>query len=198
MRTDVSEHTFVFVDLVGFTAIADLEGDARALELALTLQDRTRKLLVGTSGELVKAIGDGVMLRFSESREALEVAFQLIGELIKDEPEFPALRVGIHTGPAIPSGGDWYGRAVNVAARLCAIAPAYGVIVSDRFRETVGSMDDVEWGTRRQPVLHNVSSAVGTYAARVRVGLCPVVELRLNEARSAATRHRVPSRAAAA
>jgi class 3 adenylate cyclase len=40
-----SSHTFLFADLVGFTALAELEGDRRALAVALELQRRTAGLL---------------------------------------------------------------------------------------------------------------------------------------------------------
>jgi len=126
-----STHTFLFADLVGFTALAELEGDDRALEVALALQRRVRGLLEEHSAEQVKTIGDGLMLRCSEPRAAIMLALRLVDE-IAGENGFPPVRVGIHTGPALANDGDWYGRTVNVAARLCAVAPGGEVMVSER------------------------------------------------------------------
>lgn len=163
-----SIHTFMFADLVGFTALAELEGDDRALEVALALQGRVRGLLEEHSAEQVKTIGDGLMLRCSEPRGAIMLALRLI-EQIDGENGFPPVRVGIHTGPALANDGDWYGRAVNVAARLCAVAPGGEVMVSDATREAAGSVPGVDWGDRELHWLRNVSEPVGTYL----VSACP-------------------------
>jgi class 3 adenylate cyclase len=163
-----SIHTFLFADLVGFTALAELEGDDRALEVALDLQRRVRGLLEEHSAEQVKTIGDGLMLRCSEPGGAIMLGLRLI-EQIDGENGFPPVRVGIHTGPALANDGDWYGRAVNVAARLCAVAPGGEVMVSDSTREAAGSIPEVDWGDRELHWLRNVSEPVGTYL----VSACP-------------------------
>jgi adenylate cyclase len=158
----VSWHTFLFADLVGFTALADVEGDDRALEVALGLQRRARRLLVGPGAEQVKAIGDGLMLRFTDPQAAVVLGVRLVGELASDA-DFPLVRVGIHTGPALSSDGDWYGRTVNIAERLCSIAPAGGVLISDLTREAAGRIDGVRWSSPELRWLRNVSAPIGTF-----------------------------------
>jgi len=157
-----STHTFLFADLVGFTALAELEGDDRALEVALALQRRVRGLLAPHRAEHVKGTGDGMMLRCSDPQAAIRLGLRLVEEL-GSEAGFPPLRVGIHTGPALANAGDWYGRTVNVAARLCAVAPGGEVMVSDSTRKAAGGMADVQWGKRELHWLRNVSEPVGTY-----------------------------------
>lgn len=159
---DASLHTFLFADVVGFTALADVEGDYRALEVALGLQRHVHGLLEEHGAEQVKAIGDGLMLRFTDPRGAILLGVRLVGDLA-DEPDFPPLRIGIHTGPALSSDGDWYGRTVNVAARLCSLAPAGALIVSARTRDAAGEIDGVKWSTPELRWLRNVSAPVGTY-----------------------------------
>src|SRR5579884_2939347 len=97
---EAASHTFLFADLVGFTALADLEGDDRALEVVLALQRRVRELLPDHGAEQVKAIGDGFMLRCGDPRSAIKLGLRLVDDLDGDE-SFPPLRVGIHTGPAL-------------------------------------------------------------------------------------------------
>jgi adenylate cyclase len=159
-----STHTFLFADLVGFTALAELEGDDRALEVALGLQRRVRGMLEEHSAEQVKAIGDGLMLRCTEPRAAVLLGLRLVEEIHGDNG-FPPVRVGIHTGPALASEGDWYGRTVNVAARLCSVAPGGEVMVSESTREAAGNLAGVEWSDRELHWLRNVSEPVGTYLA---------------------------------
>ena len=157
-------HTFLFADLVGYTALAELEGDDRALEVALALQRRTRELMAHCGAEQIKTFGDGLMLHCDEPQTAIELGLCLVEELAA-EPGFPPVRVGIHTGPALASEGDWYGRAVNVAARLCAVAPGGEVMVSEQTRDAAGPMATVKWGERELHWLRNVPEPVPTYLA---------------------------------
>jgi adenylate cyclase len=87
-------------------------------------------------------------------------------EELADEGNVPPVRVGIHTGPALASEGDWYGRTVNVAARLCAVAPGGEVMVSESTRRAAGEIPGVDWGERELHWLRNVSEPVGTYLVR--------------------------------
>lgn len=160
MRSDA--HTFLFADLVGFTALAEAEGDDRALDAVLALQRRVHGLLREHSAEQVKAIGDGLMLRCADPGGAVRLGLRVVSELA-DESSVPPVRVGIHTGPALPREGDWYGRTVNVAARLCSVAPGGEVMVSESTRSAAGEIPGVDWGERELHWLRNVAEPVGTY-----------------------------------
>jgi adenylate cyclase len=159
-------HTFLFADLVGFTALAELEGDGRALAVALELQRRTRDLLTNHQAEQVKAMGDGLMLRCTRPAAAVTLGLRMVE--IMDEPGLPPVRVGIHTGPALRSGGDWYGRTVNVAARLCAVAPPGRVLISEATCAGAGRMRGVDLGERELHWLRNVSEPIATHLVRPR------------------------------
>jgi adenylate cyclase len=164
-----SGHTFLFADLVGFTALAELEGDGRALAVALELQRRTRSLLGSHGAEQVKSIGDGLMLRGTDPAATVTLALRMIEAMA--EPGLPPVRVGVNTGPALRSGTDWYGQTVNVAARLCAVAPAGGVLVSEATRAAVGRMRRVDFGERELHWLRNVSEPIGTHLVQPRPDL---------------------------
>src|SRR4029077_19912369 len=110
------------------------------------------------------AIGDGMMLRCGDPRSAIRLGLQLVDDLAADR-EFPPLRVGIHTGPALANDGDWYGRTVNVAARLCAVAPGGEVMLSEATRQAAGAVRQVRWGERELHWLRNVPEPVPTYLA---------------------------------
>jgi adenylate cyclase len=161
-----ASHTFLFADLVGFTALAELEGDGRALAVALELQRRTRGLLESHGAEQVKSIGDGLMLRGTKPAEAVTLGLRMIEAMA--EAGLPPVRVGIHTGPALRSGADWYGQTVNVAARLCAVAPPGGVLISETTRAAAGRMRCVDFGERELHWLRNVSEPIGTHLVQER------------------------------
>ena len=161
---EAATHTFLFADLVGFTTLAELEGDGRALEVAVALQRKVRALCEEHEAEEVKAIGDGVMLRCADPADAIRLGLRLV-EQLDGEAGSPPLRVGIHTGPALANDGDWYGRTVNVASRLCSVAPGGEVMVSEAARRAAGAISGIDWSERELHWLRNVSEPVGTYLA---------------------------------
>lgn len=159
--------TFLFADLVGYTALAGAEGDDRAAEVALELHRRVRALLEAHGGEEVKALGDGMMLRCDDAAAGVRLGLRIVAEL-DASPGFPPVRVGVHTGTAVSRGGDWYGQTVNVAARLCSVAPGGEVLVSEATRSAAGRMRKVDFGERHLHWLRNVTEPIGTYSARER------------------------------
>lgn len=179
-----TQHTFLFTDLVGYTALTDAEGDDRAAEVALLLHRRVRALLPGHDAQVVKALGDGIMLRCADPAAAIRLGLRIVAELESDT-SFPPVRVGIHSGPAVGHEGDWYGRTVNVAARLCSVAPGGEVIVSEETRAAAGRIRKVGFGERRLHWLRNVTEPIATYSARDRA--CPLENVRAG-ARAAVAR----------
>jgi adenylate cyclase len=157
------DHTFLFCDLVGFTALTDAEGDERAAAVGVALQRRVRLVASDHEAEVVKGMGDAAMVRCCEPGAAIRLALRLVQEVDSD-PDLPPIRVGVHSGPAISQDGDWYGRAVNVASRLCSVAAAGEVLVSESTLAEASEMPRVTLGERRLHWLKNVTEPV---AARV-------------------------------
>jgi adenylate cyclase len=119
-----------FLDLVGYTRLTEEQGDQAAAELAGRLA-----VLVGRSarehgGVPVKWLGDGVMVHFREPAGAVLSALQLVAQL--PAAGLPPAHVGVAAGPVVVQGGDYFGRTVNLAARIAAHAGAGRVLVSDR------------------------------------------------------------------
>lgn len=164
-----SEHTFLFADLVGFTALTDAEGDDRAAEVALALYERARQLAPRYAAEELKTLGDGVVLRCDRAEGGIELAVRLVEEL-DSIPGFPPLRVGVHTGPAVKRDGEWYGRTVNVAARLCSAASGGQVLASERAIGAAGRLPKIELGERRLHWLRNVTEPIAAHVASARSG----------------------------
>jgi len=160
-------HTFLFMDLVGFTALTAAQGDENAADVALRLYAHVRRLLRQHRGEEIKTIGDAMLVRCDEPHEGLELGL-CISEQIEDEPELPPLRIAVHTGSAVSRHGDWYGSAVNVTARLCSAAGGGELLVSDATRAAAGSLRHVDFGRRQLHWLKNVPEPVAARtAARV-------------------------------
>jgi adenylate cyclase len=157
-------HTFLFMDLVGFTALTAERGDDGAADVAHRLYGRVRALLDEHRAEEIKTIGDAMMLRCEDP--ALAIA---LGVRIADADDTPAalppVRVGVHRGTAVCRDGDWYGSGVNVASRLCSAAGGDEVLVSEETYEAAGALDGVELGQRRLHWLKNVPQPVAARPA---------------------------------
>jgi adenylate cyclase len=156
---EAERHTFLFTDLVGYTALAAAEGDDRAADVALDFARRVRGLASEHGAEVVKLLGDGLMVRCREPDNAVQLGLKIV-ENLAEVPDFPPVRVGMHFGPAVTRDGDWYGTTVNVAARLCAAAGGGEVLVSEETRDSAGALRGVEVGEHRLHWLKNLSDPV--------------------------------------
>jgi adenylate cyclase len=157
-------HTFLFTDLVGFTALTATEGDDRAAEVALALHQHVHQVSSEHRAEPIKTIGDAVMVRCDDPGLAVELGLRIVEEL-DALPGFPPVRVGVHTGTAVHRDGDWYGGAVNVAARLCSAAAGGEVLVSEPTCEAAGRRHRVVLAPRRLHWLKNVTEPVPAHLA---------------------------------
>jgi class 3 adenylate cyclase len=122
-----------FLDLVGYTRLTEEHGDQAAAELAEALA-----VLVGRSsrahgGVPVKWLGDGVMVHFRDPAGAVLAALGMVEEF--PTAGLPPAHVGVAAGPVVVQGGDYFGRTVNLAARIAASASASRVLVSERVAE---------------------------------------------------------------
>jgi class 3 adenylate cyclase len=129
--------TFVFADLVGYTSLTEQSGDQAAADMAREFR-RTMSLLSREHGAWhVKSMGDGAMIWVPDAGSALRLVQRTLSE-VGMRPDLLPVRVGAHTGPAVMRDGDWYGSAVNVAARLADVARPNEAIVSDATQAIAG------------------------------------------------------------
>jgi adenylate cyclase len=122
-----------FLDLVGYTRLTEQHGDQVAAELAGRLAVLVDRSARAHGGVPVKWLGDGVMVHFREPAGAVLAALQLVAQL--PQAGLPPAHVGVAAGPVVVQGGDYFGRTVNLAARIAAHASAGRVLVSERVAE---------------------------------------------------------------
>jgi adenylate cyclase len=143
--------------------LADVEGDERAAAVATALQVRVKDVSAEYDSEVVKRMGDAAMIRCEDPAAAVRLALRLVEE-VEADPALPPVRVGIHSGTAIAHEGDWFGRAVNVASRLCSVAAGGEVLVSEAALAAAGELPTVSVGERRLHWLKNVTEPVAARA----------------------------------
>lgn len=130
--------TFVFADLAGYTAMTEAHGDEQAADVAAAFCDGLRALLGDYEAEEVKAVGDALIVRVPDARQALHLAARIVGDFGARDRAL-GVRVGMHTGSAVRRGDDWFGSAINVASRIADLARAGEVIMSSATRDAAAS-----------------------------------------------------------
>ncbi len=105
-----------FIDLTAFTQLTQERGDRLASEVATALADLARDSAQRHGGRLVKQLGDGVLLRFTDLHSAVAATLDVLEGL--QAADLPAGHAGIQAGPIIVREGDIYGGTVNRAARI--------------------------------------------------------------------------------
>ncbi|HET7518446.1 MAG TPA: adenylate/guanylate cyclase domain-containing protein [Actinomycetes bacterium] len=123
-----------FLDLTGYTRLTEERGDAAAAALAETLAVLVNRSSREHGGVPVKWLGDGVMIHHREPAGAVLSALGLVAQL--PEAGLPPAHVGVAAGPVVAQGGDYFGRTVNLAARIAAHAGASQVLVSGSVAES--------------------------------------------------------------
>jgi class 3 adenylate cyclase len=125
-----------FLDITGYTRLTEERGDEAAADLAARLAGLVRRSSQEHDGTAVKWLGDGVMFYFREPAAAVLAAVEMV-EVVGSH-DLPPAHVGIHAGPVVFQEGDYFGRTVNIAARIAEYARPGEVLVS---QEVVDAAD---------------------------------------------------------
>ena len=143
-----AEVTFLFCDLKDFTVYADSEGD----EAAVAVIDHFARIVSrerGQSFRFHKALGDGAMLVYKKAEDAVAAGARIVDAM--REPETPGVHASTHCGTAIVREGDYFGAAVNLAARLLNAADRDELVATRAVLEECGG-GGFQWepaGTQR-------------------------------------------------
>jgi adenylate cyclase len=118
-----------FLDLAGYTQLTEELGDTAAAALAAKMAALAQQASARHGGKPIKWLGDGVMLYFDHPVGAVRTALQMIQE--GPALSLPAIHAGVSAGPVVFQGGDYYGRTVNLAARVAARASPGEVLATN-------------------------------------------------------------------
>jgi adenylate cyclase len=158
------QKAIAFVDMVGFTALTEEQGDEDAAKLATRFADLARAVL--RPGDLlIKTIGDAVLV----TSDSAEGGVQYVERLVTQATGLPPLRAGLHFGNVVEKGEDVFGAAVNLASRVAAEAhpgEVLGTEIIAQAAERCG-IPVIELG---KVLLKNVSVAVPLYSLALVLG----------------------------
>jgi len=152
--------TVGFVDIVGFTQLGE---DVEPEELGPVVRgfERTVAEAVDPPVKLVKTIGDAAML---VAPEPGPVVATVLGLVDHSRDDGPLLRGGVACGDGLPRAGDWYGRPVNLAARLTGFAKRGSVVASKEVREACP--DAYDWSDAGKRRFKGVKGSVEVFRVR--------------------------------
>jgi adenylate cyclase len=130
------EMTVCFADIVGWTELSEEAEQDRIGSVADRLGAMVTDL-VRPPARVVKMIGDAAMFVSPETGPLLDLALDLV-DAAEEDAEFPQLRAGLASGLAVGRWGDWYGRPVNLASRVCSRARPGSVLVTEPVADACG------------------------------------------------------------
>jgi class 3 adenylate cyclase len=125
-----------FLDITGYTRLTEERGDQAAVGVATALSTLVRRSSTEHGGQPVKWLGDGVMFHFRDPGQGVVSALEMTEGVAGHG--LPPAHVGLHAGPVVFQGGDYFGRTVNVAARIAEYARPGEVLVSQDVVDAAG------------------------------------------------------------
>jgi adenylate cyclase len=163
-EVSAADVTVASADLAGFTALSD----ELSIEELGRVAGRFEDLVIDVAEppvRLVKVLGDGAMLVCADADPLVRSMLDLV-DAAAAEGYLPPVHAGVAHGPALHSAGDWLGRTVNVAARLCAAAPPGAVLVTPQVR--TAAANGIVWQDAGAYELRGISEPVRALRAGTR------------------------------
>jgi adenylate cyclase len=119
----------VFADLSGYTRLTEESGDEAAARVSLKLAEVVNEIASRHRGTVVKMLGDGVHFHFKDPHDAVMASLEIVEGV--HPAGLPPAHVGVNAGPMIYDEGDYFGRTVNIAARIASQAGPDQVFVGE-------------------------------------------------------------------
>jgi adenylate cyclase len=147
--TQIIQRTVLFADLRGSTALYETLGNTEATSVVTQSVALLARVVQSCGGTVVKTLGDGLMAMFPQPAAGVQAADEMhdslerIGTRSADSHPRPALKlqVGIALGEVVEMAGDYFGDAVNVAARLIDHAGDNETLVTSVVLDALDALD---------------------------------------------------------
>jgi adenylate cyclase len=144
----MAELTIAFVDLTGSVSVFETLGNDRATKAVTKLTQWIGSMGVEHGGTVVKMLGDGVLMSFSNNRHAVDAMVQIQQEHARRLQQWPErlklmMQIGMARGQVVVVDGDCFGDAVNVASRLSDLAGSEQIMATDTVIRKLGARHGV-------------------------------------------------------
>jgi class 3 adenylate cyclase len=199
MAQPEAPHTrgFLFADLRGYTRFVETHGDKAASELLSAYRTLVRSAVAHSSGAEIRTEGDGFYVVFPSASSAIRCAMAILEEAAQSAAAGGPLPVGIgiHAGETEDSAEGFVGSAVNIAARVCALAGPGELLVTETVRSLVRTSMPLDIEPRGRRHLKGIRESIPLFAVRP-TGAAPRSRARRFRSRAALSLERRPVLAA--
>jgi adenylate cyclase len=161
----------MIADVVGYSRLMSVDEESTHLRLSDYITNSIEPKISEHGGRLIRSAGDGLLVEFDSSVDAVYCALEIQHELAEHDAGIAAdrrlrLRIGINAGDVIADNQDIYGNSVNIAARLEAVAGPGEIYVSRSVRDQLHGHPDLVFEGRGQRKVKNLSQPIRIYRAR--------------------------------
>jgi len=156
--------TIVFTDIAGFTELS-AQDEENAFALIETQRSVLKPIVKGHGGQWLKEIGDGLLLSFPSSIQAVNCAIA-IRDAVRTIDNL-TLRIGIHQGDILQKDEDIFGDDVNIASRIQEYAPIDGIAISQKVEADISSHPKYQTKYIDQPKLKSVKQVIKIFSVSI-------------------------------
>ena len=154
----------MFTDMVGYSKLA--QSDEAAALTALARHNRLLRPIFGRfGGREIKTVGDAFLVEFESALDAARCALEIQRALHDQKPNGTPvqIRIGLHVGDVVETGGDLLGDAVNIASRIEPLAPPGGICLSQQAFDQVRNKIDAPMVAMPPVTLKNIRGTTQVY-----------------------------------
>ena len=155
---------FLIADIRGYTSFTRERGDEEAARLTARFAELTREVVGAGGGRTVELRGDEALCVFDSPRQALRASVALqqrFADAIREDPALPMrVGIGLEAGEAVEAEDGFRGGALNLAARLCALARAGEVLAGDGIVLMAGQVDGLGYEDRGRVRVKGIANPV--------------------------------------
>jgi adenylate cyclase len=163
--------TILFADVARYSRLMERDEEG-ALSSLVRCRAVVDSLIRNHRGRIANTAGDAVLAEFPSVADSLLCALNMQSAIENEDPGLPPerqmrFRIGLHLGDVLVKGGDLFGDAVNIAARLASLAEPGGICVSRVVRDQVRDKLDVGFEDLGEQSLKNIARPMRVYRARL-------------------------------
>ncbi len=158
----------VQADVVGYSRLIGLDEEGTLARLRAHREEAIDNKIAEHHGRIVTTMGDGLLLEFHSVVNAVRCAISIQAGMAArnaglSDDERLEFRIGVHPGDVVVDGDDIHGDAVNVAARLKALADPGGICLSRAARDQVLDRIDVTLEDQGEVEVKNIARPIQVF-----------------------------------
>ena len=148
-------------DLSGYTALTEAHGNVSAAKVVNRYTEIAKEVLYeGT--RLIERVGDEIIIAGTDATDIIKTALKLVHK-IEEEPFFPTVHTGIHSGRVLEQEGHYYGSALNIASRVASHARSCQILCTKAVVEMAGEMEDIKYRAMGEVNFKNIFEPVDLF-----------------------------------